>query len=766
VIELDLQSRVAPLFPAALLAVLALIVARGVELPFGIFLSVAVILLALAWWHERGRPLWFLGMVFIAFFAYGQVHFHRVAPDSWAMLPDFHRHTVMVRFEVVEEPKERNERWSFPARIRAIRGEEGWEACSGGFLGRLDTDAEQSLQFGDVVEGPVYLSRAQPPGNPSSFDRRLFDWVRYYDYHGTLPGKGWTILSRGEGDAFTGAAIALRRHMRHLLQMGLGADSEAGALMAAMLFGERDGLSRERIREFEVTGTLHLFAVSGQNIQHIMFVLMVFLYAFGVVRWRWAWLTIAPLLLFVASTGMESSAVRAFMMAALAMMAGLVYRPVHALNVVAGAALILLVFDPRQVFDLGFQFSFLVVIGLILIGPSVYGRIYALGKPDDYLPRKYLPIWRIKLDRVWKGVAGLAATSLVAWMASTPLTLLEFRLFSPIACIANFLVVPLATGVLFLSLASVVGGTLVMALAVGINQISALLLQAMVALTSFLASIPHGHQFVSPLPVPPPEVVRVVVPSGRGSLTAWVESGGRTILLGPGHARDWRFAVEPCRRFLGLDRVDHLVLTGANSAAMGAFADVVRQTRVRECIAGEWESRSPAWKAWLESDWSGVAIPVASGLGEPGWEWQEGMLQRVWSVEDVSLIYQLKDGDNALLYVRNPGAETYAVLIEETLQGDILLLDPAERQHPIDPDLLASSGARLIVLPRPGYASGPVFHDAFWAAADRHNVAVLRQEETGALWMESGPEQLRVRAHLPDGRFRDWLSIRKRESTE
>jgi ComEC/Rec2-related protein len=179
--------------------------------------------------------------------------------------------------------------------------------------------------------------------------------------------------------------------MREKLRAGLDDRPQSSALLAAMLFGERDGLNDDQIRQFEVTGTLHLFAVSGQNIQLIALVMMVVLYALGLIRWRWGWLMITPLFIFVISTGMESSAVRAFLMASLVWISFVLYRPAQPLNILAGSALLIWVVDPRQLFDLGFQFSFLVVLGLVLFAPASTGLSTGASRLTSICPGSTCP---------------------------------------------------------------------------------------------------------------------------------------------------------------------------------------------------------------------------------------------------------------------------------------------------------------------------------------------------------------------------------------
>ena len=116
---------------------------------------------------------------------------------------------------------------------------------------------------------------------------------------------------------------------------------------------------------FRKTGTLHLFAVSGQNLAVVAGLLLWILALTGAVRWRWAWLTLPAVFLFCLATGMEASAQRAFVMISVLYLGWIFGRPVDPANWLGLALLALLLWDPVQVLDPGFQLSFLVVAGLM-----------------------------------------------------------------------------------------------------------------------------------------------------------------------------------------------------------------------------------------------------------------------------------------------------------------------------------------------------------------------------------------------------------------
>ncbi len=157
------------------------------------------------------------------------------------------------------------------------------------------------------------------------------------------------------------------RHRR----IGLEDDPRTADFLAGMLIGYRQQIPRDIEQDFRRTGTIHVFAVSGQNIAEMFVVALILLQLVGLVRWRWAW-TIAPIvLLYCLLTGSPASAVRATVMALAILLAWRLGRPLNALACWSLAFLALLIWNPLILLDPGAQLSFALVLSLILIAPPL-----------------------------------------------------------------------------------------------------------------------------------------------------------------------------------------------------------------------------------------------------------------------------------------------------------------------------------------------------------------------------------------------------------
>ncbi len=157
---------------------------------------------------------------------------------------------------------------------------------------------------------------------------------------------------------------------------------------------------------------------------------------------------------YVALTGWPASAIRATVMLTVVLAGWVLNRPSDLLNSLHAAAWLILAWEPEQLFQAGFQLSFLVVLCLILLLPPL--RLWAarLVAPDPLLPEELLPRWRRLARAPARYLGDLLLTSFAAWVGSVPLVAWYFHVVTPVSTPANLAAVPLCALVLTSNLAS------------------------------------------------------------------------------------------------------------------------------------------------------------------------------------------------------------------------------------------------------------------------------------------------------------------------
>ena len=309
--------------------------------------------------------------------------------------------------------------------------------------------------------------------DPGGFDRRAWAASRGL-YHESFAGPDqWAVV--GHGWRWTDLFEPTRdRVSAWLVESGL--QGRERALVKALVLGLRDELDGDQRDAFVRSGTIHVLAVSGTHVGFIYVMLLFMTKWWGhTTRARWVRGAIVLLALwgYAGLTEACPSVLRATIMFSLFTIAGMTERQNEPLNSLFAAALVLLLWDPHMLVEIGFQLSFLAVLGIILFyGPLV---------------RSWVPNNRI-LGHLWS----LTALSLAAQVFTTPLSLHLFHAFPVWFLPANLIVVTAAgvavygaVALLVLFRVPVLGPLVVLLLTV--------LLRIVDVVTDFFAQLPLAY---------------------------------------------------------------------------------------------------------------------------------------------------------------------------------------------------------------------------------------------------------------------------------
>ncbi|MBA4136097.1 MAG: hypothetical protein C0518_02130 [Opitutus sp.] len=236
-----------------------------------------------------------------------------------------------------------------------------------------------------------------------------------------------------------------QNRLERILRLGLENQPVPASVYAAMLLGEKALLEEEQEAAFMRSGVFHIFSISGLHVGVIALAILSGLVLVRVPPRLARVIGLGVLGLYVQVTGGSTPAERAFLMIAFVVAARVFRLPGNPLAALAGAALVTLLFDPRQLFSTGFQMSYSVVTALLVLGVPLSDRWTAAWRPWRDLPEAG---WgRVRLTVRWVGRAVIAAVAITwaATLASTPSSIGNFGLFSPGALLANLVIVPLAS---------------------------------------------------------------------------------------------------------------------------------------------------------------------------------------------------------------------------------------------------------------------------------------------------------------------------------
>jgi competence protein ComEC len=259
------------------------------------------------------------------------------------------------------------------------------------------------------------------------------------------------VPTDGFFDRFAIGLSALRHELTGRIAKAIGGD--AGAVAAALMTGERSGISPELNEAYRNSGLYHLLSISGLHMAMVAgLALMVVrrffaLFEFIALRYpikKWAAATaVLVTFAYLLISGLMAPSLRSFFMTCLVLLGVLLDRQAISMRLVAWAAVAVLLYAPDSLLGPSFQMSFAAVVALIAAYEGPFRRFNA----GDWGEREERPWWRKPLIYVIASIA----TTIVATLATAPYALYHFNRLAPYGLVANLFALPL-TGIAIMPL--------------------------------------------------------------------------------------------------------------------------------------------------------------------------------------------------------------------------------------------------------------------------------------------------------------------------
>ncbi len=585
------------------------------------------------------------------------------------------------------------------------------------------------------------------PRAPGLFDARAYFHWQGIEYQFEAQGTNdWALApdpgpppARPLADRFIAwAQAALRR--------GLPVEDEPLRLMWAMTLGWRTALTDEVAAPFMHSGTMHVFAISGLHIVLIAGILVTVLRVARVPRKHAAWAVVPALWFYTAATGWQPSAVRSTVMMTVVVGGWVLKRPVNLLNSLAGAGLILLVWEPRQLFQAGFQLSFFVVLSMALLLPPLESWRERVLRGDPLRPPELQPWWRRRLDGPIHDLSLNLAVSASAWIGSLPVVAQHFNLVTPVSLLANLVVVPLSGLVLTSNLASLCCATWFPSLSEVFNHAGWFGMRLMVAVSEWCARLPGAFFHVrapgwieigayygvmvavardwfrrpwwrlagcslvalgAGVPVTrwlqDRGVSTLLVLALQGGHAVWVDPPGRgkEVLVDCGDLTRGAGIVVPFLHAQGWDRLPNLVLTHGDIRHVGGAVCLDSNVPPRRIWVSGVPFRSAAYRDYLACQSRDRVQRVNPKERAAGWRVLYPGASRPFSLaDDNALVLRQHLGGLSVLLLSDLARAGAGALLEQVaeLQSDLVITGLPSRGEPLPPELLERIQPRLIVV--------------------------------------------------------------------
>ncbi len=237
------------------------------------------------------------------------------------------------------------------------------------------------------------------------------------------------LLNRGEYDNLISAGYAeilfFKDRIRQSIYKALSPPQSS--VLGAMLLGDKNRMSSELKDKLNRAGVRHITAVSGMHVLILSTIIMSLLLALGFWRNQAFYLSLVIIFLFITLTGFQSSGVRAGIMAGLLLLARKTGRRSLSFRAIIITAGIMLVINPLLLFyDIGFQLSFLAVMGIMFLSE----------------------FFKKKPSFISKYLRDIIAMTLSAYIFTLPILLYNFGRISLVALLTNVLIIPVVYGIM------------------------------------------------------------------------------------------------------------------------------------------------------------------------------------------------------------------------------------------------------------------------------------------------------------------------------
>lgn len=334
--------------------------------------------------------------------------------------------------EISKDPKLKEKNVVLNIDIFAIKTNDVWQRSDGKTILYIENDSlSQKLNVGDKIIFNPQLQEIENSGNPLEFDYKKYLSFRLINSSAFIKSNDWKLLENRD-IKFNFKILKFRIQLINILKQS-GLENDELAVMSALALGYSDNLSAEVLHNYTSSGAMHILSVSGLHVG-IIYGIITFLFSFIKNKKFENIKTIFIIILiwfYACLTSLSPPVARASLMFSIIAVGRFQKNKPQTLNVVALSAFILLIFNPFYLFDVGFQLSYIAVVGILILQQPIQNL---------YTAKTKLGKW------IWS----LTAVSIAAQIATAPLCIYYFNQFSNFFLLTNYILIPVSTVAIWL----------------------------------------------------------------------------------------------------------------------------------------------------------------------------------------------------------------------------------------------------------------------------------------------------------------------------
>jgi len=334
---------------------------------------------------------------------------------------------------IKEPPVEKNKSYKVIANVDGIIGKDKAYNTTGEMLLYFAKDSfPGNIEYGTRIIIKKQIQEIKNSGNPAAFNYARYCAFQQIFHQAYLKKTDWILLRENNGNQFKTAVFATQKFVVAVLNKYINGNDEA-ALAKALLIGYKIDLDKDLVQAYSNVGVVHLIAISGMHLA-LIYALLIWLISKIPYLKKSKIAGVAVILLclwfFSLVTGASGSVLRSAVMFTFIAAGNAFNKKASIYNSLSASAFILLCYDPFMLWDVGFQLSYLAVLGIVVAHKYIYNWFY----------------FRTKILREpWK----LISISLAAQFFTLPVCIYYFHQLPLLFLLSNLIAIPLSTAILW-----------------------------------------------------------------------------------------------------------------------------------------------------------------------------------------------------------------------------------------------------------------------------------------------------------------------------
>ena len=342
----------------------------------------------------------------------------------------------------------------------------------------LSADFEEEFKYGDTIN---FSGTLEKPQNFYTNTGKLFDYINYLRKDGILyliKKSTIEIVSHGGGNFIKRGLFSFKD--KFLDKINFAIQEPESLLMSGLILGEKSSFDESMRQAFVDTGTIHIVALSGYNVTIVAeWIMKIFSFLPRNISFSFG---VLGILLFVVMAGGASTAVRAGVMATLALIARATRRDYDVARALVLAGVLMIFFNPFILaFDVSFQLSFIATVAVIFLAPKM--EKYFLWVTERF------------------GLRDIVCITFSAYLFVLPFILYKMGNLSIVALPANILILPFIPLTMIFGFLTGFAGFIWSLFSIPFGFVSYLFLHYELSIISFFSRLPFASFSIPNFPL-------------------------------------------------------------------------------------------------------------------------------------------------------------------------------------------------------------------------------------------------------------------------